>query len=206
MYEQALRIAEKRNGTNKELLAFIYLAQANMALSQRNFGEAKTKAAQAQAAAGEQNKTTSAEARRVLGMAQTFSGAPAVGIATCKDALASAQAVGDPWLISNAQLALAAALLEGGDAAGALAGAQEAQSSFARSGQKVSEWRAWLVASQASRRAGNQEAARDYATRATNLLAELQQEWGAEVFNTYQSRPDVQEGRKLLGGFSASVR
>ncbi|MCA1567017.1 MAG: tetratricopeptide repeat protein [Acidobacteria bacterium] len=206
MFEQALAIAKKPGRQNKELLAYIHLARANMALSQRNFPEAKTEAAQAREAAGEQNKTTSVEARRALGLAQTFSGARPPGIALCKEALASAQEVGDPWLISTTQLALAEALLEGGDQAGALANAQEAQASFARFGQKVSECRAWLITADASRRAGNLEAARDYASRVTNILAELQQKWGAEVFNVYQARPDVQEGRKLLGGLVANVR
>jgi hypothetical protein len=206
MFEQALAMAEKSGGENKELLSYIYLAQANMALSQRNLAEAKTKATQALAAAGAQSKTTSVEARRVLGLAQTFSGARAAGIATCEEALAGAKEVGDPWLISNAQLALAEALLEGGNAAGALANAQAAQASFAGSGQKVSEWRASLVAARASRQAGNSGAVGDYTSRATTLLAELQQRWGMEVFNFYQARPDVQVGRAQLGELSANVR
>ncbi|MDQ1557367.1 MAG: eukaryotic-like serine/threonine-protein kinase [Pyrinomonadaceae bacterium] len=206
MFEQALLIAEKPGGSNKELLAFIYLAQANMALSQRNLAEAKTKSEQALAAAGEQNKTTSVEARRVLGWARALSGERAAGIATCREALTGAQEIGDPWLISNAQLALAEALLEGGDAAGARSAAQEAQTSFARFGQKVSEWRAWLVAARAVGRTGDVATARGYATRAASLLEELQQKWGTQVFNVYQARPDVQVGRKHLGELSANAR
>jgi len=206
MFEQALGIADKPGGKNKELLAFIYLAQGNMALSQRNLAEAMTKARQALAAAGAQNKTISVEARRVLGLAQTFSGARAAGIAACKDALAGAKEVGDPWFISNAQLALAEALLEGGDAAGALANAQEAHASFARSGQNVLEWRACLVVARAAERAGNPDAARNHASLATDSLAELQQKWGAEVFKAYQARPDVQDGRKQLGELFANAR
>jgi serine/threonine protein kinase/cytochrome c-type biogenesis protein CcmH/NrfG len=205
MFEQSLLIAEKPGSINKELLAFIYLAQANMALSQRNLAEAKTKSAQA-LAAGEQNKTTSVEARRVSGLAQTFSGARAAGIATCKDALARAQEVGDPWLVSNARLALAEALLEDGDAAGALSAAREAQASFALFGQKASEWRALVVAARAAERAGEAGAARGHATSATNLLEELRQKWGTEVFNVYQARADVQAGRKHLGELSAAAR
>jgi tetratricopeptide (TPR) repeat protein/predicted Ser/Thr protein kinase len=205
MFEQALAIAEKSGGENKELLAYIYVAQANMALSQRNLAEAKAKSGRA-LAVGAQNKTTAVEARRVLGLAQTLSGARDAGIEMCKDALAGAREVGDPWLISNVQLTLAEALLEGGDAAGALANAQEAQASFARGGQKASEWRACLIAARASQQVGNPDAGRDYMSRTTNLLAELQQKWGAEVFNVYQARPDVQVGRKQLGELSANVR
>ena len=120
--------------------------------------------------------------------------------------MTSAKIVGDPWLISCSLLALAKAQLAHGDAAGALLSAQEAQASFARAGQKVSEWRAWFVAARASQRAGNLEAARDYSARASSLLAELQQTWGAAAFDVYQARPDVQLCRKQLGDLSAIVR
>ena len=129
-----------------------------------------------------------------------------MGKAACGEAFATAKKVGDPWLVSNTMLALAEAQLEIGDATGALANAQEAQASFARGGQQVSEWRAWLVAAQASRRAGDVEVARDYASRATNLLAELQQKWGGDAFNVYQARPDVQHARKQLVELSAGFR
>ncbi|HZH33127.1 MAG TPA: tetratricopeptide repeat protein [Pyrinomonadaceae bacterium] len=203
MFEQALAVAEKPEGQNKELLAFIYLAQGNMALSQRNFAEARTRSAQV-LAADEQNKTTLIEARRIHGLAQVLSGARAAGVAMCRDSLTAAQELGHPWVVSTAQLALAEALLESGDAAGALSHALEAQASFARFGQKASEWRAWLLAARAGQRAGNGEATRDYVSRATNALAELQQAWGTEVFNVYQARPDVQVYRRQLGELSAA--
>ncbi len=201
---QALAIAEKPDAKNSELLANVYLSQANMALSQRRFPEARTKSNESLAASGEQNKTLQVEAKRVLCLAQTFSGAAAAGRASCSEAVAGAQRIGDPWLISNTQLALAEALLENGDAAGALA--QEVQGNFARAGQQVSEWRAWLVIARAAGRAGNREAAREGATRATTLLETLQQKWGMEVFNIYQARPDVQFYRKQLAELSGDVR
>jgi tetratricopeptide (TPR) repeat protein len=206
LFEQAAAIAGKSNGKNNDLLAYIDLALANMALSQRRLAEAKAKTAQSLAASGGQNKAIAVDAKRVLGLAQTFSGAKPTGKISCSEALEMAKRMGDPWLISNTLLALAEAQLENGDATGALASAQEAQAMFARAGRQVSEWHAWLVAARASQRAGNLEAARDYSSRSMNLLAELQQKWGAEVFNTYQARPDVQLYRKQLDELSVNVR
>ena len=203
---QALAIAEKPEAKNPELLAYVYLSQANMALSQRRFPEAKTKSNEALAASGEQNKTNAVEAKRVLCLSLALSGAAAAGRTSCSEAVAGAQRIGDPWLISNTQLALAEALLENGDAAGALAQAQAAQKNFARDERQVSEWHAWLVVARATERVGNSEAAREGATRATNLLETLQQKWGAEVFNIYQARPDVQLSRKQLAELSGNVR
>jgi hypothetical protein len=50
---------------------------------------------------------------------------------------------------------------------------------------------------------GDEPRAREYASHATDLLENLQQRWGTEVYNTYLARPDAQSLRKLLGeGFA----
>jgi tetratricopeptide (TPR) repeat protein len=205
LLEQATAIAGKPEQKNEEALGYIYLARANMTLSQRRFPEAKANSERILNASSKPGKAMLVEAKRVLGLAQSFSGAKAAGQAMCAEALAEAKLIGDPWLVSHALLALAEAQLEAGDTAGALANAQEAQANFARAGQIVSEWRAWLIAARASQRAGNAEGARDYSARAMNLLAHLQQKWGAEAFNVYQARPDVQLCRKQLGELSGNV-
>ncbi|HEY0099056.1 MAG TPA: DUF2225 domain-containing protein [Pyrinomonadaceae bacterium] len=206
MLSQALAIAEKPGKQHEELLAHSYLTQAQIALSESRYGEAQAKSEQALNAAGDSNKSLAVEAKRTLGLAQSSSGATAKGKLWCEEALATAKLTGDPWLISCSVLALAKAQLAHGEAAAARESAQEAQASFARAGQKVSEWRAWFVAARASQREGDPAAARDYAARATNLLAELQQTWGAAAFEVYQARPDVQLCRKQLTELSAGVR
>ena len=107
---------------------------------------------------------------------------------------------GDPWLLSRARLALSAALLEDNDAPDALTNALQAQESFARAGQQDSEWRAWLLAARASRRTGDELKAREYAAHAADSLANLQQKWGDDNYNSYLARPDVQFFRKQLTG------
>jgi len=114
--------------------------------------------------------------------------------------------VGDPWLLSNARLALAEVLVEGGDARAALEHAVAAQESFARAEQREAEWRASLVAARAAARAGDAAAAQQHAARSGRVLSEIQQAWGAEIFNSYQTRPDVQLCRRQLGELSAGAR
>ena len=206
LLSQGMAIAAKPKDKDQELLAHSYLTQANMALSENRLGDAKEKSEEALRVADDSSKPLAVEAKRALGLAQSYAGETAKGKILCEEAVASAKLIGDPWLVSCSVLALAKAQLENGDAPGALASAQEAQSSFARAGQKVSEWGAWFVAARASQRAGNLEAARDFASRANNLLAELQQKWGAAAFDIYQARPDVQLCRKQLGELSANVR
>ncbi|MBC7933599.1 MAG: hypothetical protein H7Z38_23815 [Rubrivivax sp.] len=106
--------------------------------------------------------------------------------------------MGDPWFVSHSQLALAEALLEAGDAEGARAAALRAEEFFARSGHVESDWRALVVAGKASRRAGDEAAAREYLARAGALLSRLEQSWGADAPG-YFSRLDVQRLRSALG-------
>ena len=104
----------------------------------------------------------------------------------------------DPWLLSQARLSLAQAEFEIGDFKRAQEDALAAQESFASLGQLASQWRAALIAARATRRAGDDAKAREYASRIPELLSEIQQKWGADSYNSYLNRPDVQLLRKLL--------
>jgi hypothetical protein len=66
---------------------------------------------------------------------------------------------------------------------------------LAQSGQQDSEWRALLIAAQASDLTGNKSAAYDYASRADTLCAGLKQKWGQEAYEGYLRRPDIQKYR-----------
>jgi ATP/maltotriose-dependent transcriptional regulator MalT len=195
--DEAFSITSQSSG-DKSLLADIHLVNAEMALSQRHFPEVKTNVAQILDLAGKQPTPNIIEAKRVLGLAQVFSGAKSEGKLMCEEAVNLATLANDPWLLSQARLALAEALLESDDVKGASTNALQAQESFARSGQQASEWRAWLIAARASRRAGDEAKAGEYAARAADTLANLQQKWGADSYNGYLTRTDVQLYQKQL--------
>jgi hypothetical protein len=89
-------------------------------------------------------------------------------------------------------------LLLGNDAPRALATALQAQALFAQAGQQDSEWRAWLIAARASLLEGNQSKVQEYASRAGSQCAGLQQKWGAETYDGYLHRPDIQAYRKQI--------
>ena len=89
-------------------------------------------------------------------------------------------------------------MLQQKDGAGALENAIGVQKVFAQSGQQDSEWRALLIAARASDLAQNKSAAQDYASRADATCNALQQKWGADAYQSYLKRPDVQMYRKQL--------
>ena len=196
---EAFDIASGPSGTNRLLLAAIYIIDALAELSELHNRQAGVKGRQALSLAVNQYPVTAIEARCLLGVAQSRSGAPRAGGILCASAVDMATQTGDPHLVSATLLAHAEILLDGGDSSRALQTALQAQQSFAGVGQKDSEWRAYLIAARASQRLGNETAMREYATSAEVLLASLEQEWGAEAYRGYLSRNDVQRLQRQLG-------
>jgi serine/threonine protein kinase/tetratricopeptide (TPR) repeat protein len=198
LLKQARDLASKPSGGSKALLADVTERNAEMALSERHLPEARKKGQEALDLAGTQYQDTAIQARVVLCLAQLFSGATGVSKSSCEESAALAARSGDPWLNSKATLALAETILENGDIQNGLTAALRAQESTARLGDQEAEWRAWLIAALASRRTGDPAKAHEYSTHAAELLAKLEQKWGAEIYNGYLARPDIQYARKRL--------
>ncbi|MBA2503475.1 MAG: tetratricopeptide repeat protein [Pyrinomonadaceae bacterium] len=194
---EASAIAEQSNN-HGELSAWIYLVKARIELSAQHYSEAKKMSRQALLLSGTQYKSVIIEAKRALGLSEALSGKPREGEKLCKEAVEVAAQVNDPLMFSNALLTLADVLLISGDAENARTKALQAQAGFARTGQQDSDWRAWLIAARASHLAGNETTAREYAARANDSLSNFQQILGAESFNSYLSRPDIQRARQQL--------
>jgi len=196
--DSAFEIANRPEANYKAVLAWVHLTNAQMALSQRNYDEAKKKSQLALEVSASQFPDVTLQAKYCTGRAEAFSGAPQVGRKSCEDAVAMAQKLKSPQLISSSLLALAEVRLIGNDPKGASENALEAQKMFARFGQHDSEWRALLIAARASDLTGNKSAARDYASRADALCAGLEQKWGKEAYEGYLRRPDIQNYRTQI--------
>lgn len=103
-----------------------------------------------------------------------------------------ATATGDFLLQSRALLNKAETALLTNDAHTALNLATDAQARFSSGQQYESEWRAWLIASRASEKLGDKNKAQELFGNAMNVRAKLEQQWGADAFRQYTSRPDIQ--------------
>jgi tetratricopeptide (TPR) repeat protein len=202
-YDEAGQALAQATGQSpdKDMLMFASLVEADMALSQGRFGDARAKGGETLAAtkAAGDRKDMTADADVIVCLADAFGGAPARGKPLCAEAARLAAETGDPLSVSSTQLALGEALLEAGDAAGARTAALAAEDFFARSGHIESDWRALVVAGKACRLAGDGTAAHDYFARAAAQLAQLERSWGEEAAG-YLSRQDVQRLRRELGG------
>jgi serine/threonine protein kinase len=187
---RAYAIADRPEVRSKPLLAKLSLIVAYLTLSERRFPAAYANANQALGLNAKE--APEADARCALGLTLTLSGRTHKGRLMCEDAVEMARHTHDPQQLSNAQLALAEAMLEDGDARRALATALEAQERFATASRQEAEWRAWLAAGRASQQMGDFATAHEYLTNANRLLAGLEVRWGTEQYNSYLTRPDVQ--------------
>ena len=196
--DESSRLVNESKGGYKAVLAEIQMVLAQIALSQRNFGVARQLSSKSIELAGTDFPDVEIGAKITLGSAQALLGVSADGIRTCEDALKMAQDAGEEALTSDAMLALAGILYEHGETDEALKYALTVQERLSRSGEQESEWRAWLLAAQCSIRLGDRDHGRERLISARDSLSRLQQQWGTEAFERYQSRLDIQFSRKQL--------
>jgi serine/threonine protein kinase/tetratricopeptide (TPR) repeat protein len=177
--------------------------RADMALSQRDFRGAMEFSRHV---LEQQNlgADLTVAANSSLGAAQIATGARADGLKALAEAERVAEKSGSAQLIADARLAYAEGLLAAGDARRARDTALAAQQWFASVGNAEGEWRTWLVASGVEKSFGDGEKSRDFARRATQLLATLQQKWDADSYKTYLARPDIQDRGKQLATLAAA--
>jgi tetratricopeptide (TPR) repeat protein len=188
---------------SRTVLALADQIRAAMALSQRQFAAALEIGRRVLAQNGLDLDLTVA-AKSTLGLAQTASGARREGLATAGDAAQLAAKSGSGLLIAETGLAHAEALLAAGDARPALDAALVAQHWFAAAGNPESEWRSWLEAARAENALGHAEKSRENAEKARDLLAGLAQKWDPDNYQTYLSRPDIQDARSHLARLAAA--
>lgn len=194
---KAFSIANHPDASYKPLLAYVYLSNAQMDLSESRFAEARRDSEKALELAGNRNKDVTIQAGYTLGLTQALSGAPKAGKSLCEEAVNNARKSGSPRLLSMSLLALAEVLLKTGDAKDALRNALQAQASFERYGQQESESHAWLIAARASDLMGNPSAL-GYAERAAGVLSVFLQKWDPDAQRLYQRRADVKSSRNQI--------
>src|SRR5437763_4925617 len=129
----------------KDLLADVTWSAAALALSQRKFPEAISKAEAARKLAGTEYKFTAVRAGFTLGLARLLSGQAAEGRKQCEEAVQLARSLRNPLPLSEALLALTEAAFNAGDAQAAINAASEAQQRFTAANLHEYEWRAYAM-------------------------------------------------------------
>ena len=195
-YEAQLLFDDLLSATNDPknagLQPLVKLLIAQTRLSQGKFSEAISFASEAIKVDSNEEPETAIESRYTLGLAKALAGDRKEGLRLCDDAVKMASTAGDFTLYSQALLAQAEAALSSDDASTALRLAMEAQARFASCYQFESEWRAWMISFRANQRLGNKEKADEQLRNAQSVRSKLEEQWGADAFKQYSSRPDIQ--------------
>ena len=198
LLDQADAIANKPGGELKRLSAEIDEIKAQIALSEGHYPEARAAAGQALTKAANEYKSVAFNAKVVSALAATYGGSAAAGKQSASDAVEFAKQLANPADVATAQLALAESLLLAGDNQAARSNAEDAANAFSRLEKQDSEWRALTIAAEAADKGGDKSKAREYALKARELLAGLEQRWNADSYRTYLTRPDIQRAKKQL--------
>jgi hypothetical protein len=167
-------------------------------LSQKNLPQANERLQAAIASAGKDYADVTIDAKSLVGYMGALNGS-SKGLELCDDAVKMANGLGDASLISRVMLVHAEAALKAKSPQLALNLAKQAQERFARGGQLESEWRACVIAAQASEALGDKTTAEQLLSSARNARSKLEQQWGTDAFRSYLSRPDIQMYDKELG-------
>ncbi len=192
-------IAESK-GNLLQLLPAVHLVEGEMYLSERAFPAVATEVNQAAELAGKQYPDVTIQGKYVLGLAKALSGGgQKEAQKLCDDAVNAASSAGDFGLHSRALLAAAEAALARNDPQLALSFATQVQERAGRAGQFESEWRALVIASRANAQLGNKDQADEQLRKASASRDKLQQQWGADAFRKYSSRPDIQVYMQTAG-------
>jgi len=189
---EVVSVVEQSPGNFKQLAPVLRLVAAQIALSERNFGDAITKSNEAITMAGTDYPDVAIEGKFTLGLVKALSGSGKEGRTLCAAAVKLASEAGDIALLSRALLSQAEASLQAGDAQGASTLATQAQEQFAAGSRLESEWRAWLIGARASQQLGDKTKAEELMDQALNIRSQLEQKWGGDAFKGYVSRPDIQ--------------
>ena len=192
--EARVLLAELSKSTAKTveaLLPDVHLTQAELSLTQRNWQQAISSSNEAVKAGGPKS-STAIQAQYVLAVAKAGSGARTDALKLCDDSVKATSNSGDFALHSRALLACAEVSLSANGLETASQRATQAQERFAQRGQLASEWRAWIIASHASRNLGDNNKAQEQMKNAESTRSRLEQQWGSEALKQYASRPDIQ--------------
>jgi len=173
------------------LLPDLHLNRAEMSLTQEDWQQAITSSNEA-IKTGDPKSNVTVQAQYVLALAKANTGAQNDARKLCDESIKATSNAGDFGLHSRALLACAEVALKGKDAQNALTLATQAQERFARGHQLESEWRAWAIASRASKDLGDSNKAQEQLKNGEAARAGFEQMLGSEAFKQYTSRPDIQ--------------
>jgi len=204
--DDASNVAIKPDANYNILLAWVHLTRCQLALSEQRFNDVREKGKLALDVAGTQYKDIALSAKCAIALADASSGKGPAARKLCEEAVATARGARSPRVLSSALLALSEVLLLANDASSSLATVREALPMFEQGKQKDSEWKACLIAARACQKIGDASTADQYASRARTGFDGMRETLGADGYQGYLTRPDIQLYKRQIDQILASKK
>jgi tetratricopeptide (TPR) repeat protein/tRNA A-37 threonylcarbamoyl transferase component Bud32 len=192
-----LDVARSGVKAESELPAEIEDVQAVSALSKGQNSIARTHCERALSSKIPITPETQVQLLSVRGLAQVRSGSVKHGLEDCRAALKQAMEQAKTG-VPAASLSLAEGLFRSDSLQEARSRTQDALAMFHAVGQRDSEWRSLLLLGLIARHSGDVSAAREFASKAMDILDGIDHNWMSQDSNSYRCRPDVQRARSQL--------
>lgn len=190
--DSAAKIAGEKESDDKQLLAWTHLVRAQSDLSENNYKSALAESQKAIDLGGQEIKEIIIQATFIQGLAKFRSGDKIAGTELCRKAVEEAAKTGIEHLQLKSKLALAETLSAENAPQEALDISLETQNSSSKSGNLVSQWRSFAIASGASLKLGDETKSKEYKSSANQILLAIENNFGAENYKKFISRTDVQ--------------
>lgn len=194
--EKTAKIAGDEKNGDKQLLAWTHLLKAQSDLSRQNYQSAVAESRKAIEISGAQTGEIFVQATLTIGLANSLSNSKENGIELCRKAVEEAAKIGMAHLSLKANLALAEAFFVKGEAQNSLNLILKMQNEFKDSNNLPTKWRAFTIAAKASSQLKDDPKSKEYAARANEILAQIEKDFGAENFQKWLTRPDIQSLQK----------
>jgi len=194
--ESAAKIAGDEKNGDKQLLAWTHLLKARSDLIRQNYQSAIDESEKSLEISDAQSGEIFIRAAFTKGLASIYLGAKESGRELCRKAVEEAAKSSIAHLSLKAKLALAEAFLANGEAQNALNLILEIQNEFKDSNSLPTKWRALTLAAKAASQLKDDPKSKEYAARAGEVLAQLEKDFGAENYQKWLARTDVQSLQK----------
>jgi serine/threonine protein kinase len=191
MFDSAATIARRSKEEYQNMLLAIQLNRMEALLSQRQYAAVLTTAAEVIARTDKQMMEPVIRAKNASAVAKLAAGRHAEARKLAEEAVTQAIDLGDPALLYSARLTLADVLLQTNDGTRALELAFTDLEHLVQNAQLDSLWRVYVIAARAKQQLNDVAGAREYASKAREVLVRQERAWGANDFQQYLKRPDV---------------
>jgi tetratricopeptide (TPR) repeat protein len=196
--DASMRLINAQSAKQTNVASGIQQARAGMRLSQGRFAEVIEIAKSELKKPDQLTPVSAVEFKRLETVAEVRSGRTGEAMQDAQQLQGMARKLGDSDYIAKADLAQADVFIMTHSPDNARNLADAAYRQFAQNKEAESEWLSLLCVAQAAADQGDYRSAAEDAKHATDVLRQIEEEWGSPTFMSYSARSDIRALKEQL--------